>query len=244
MTNKKPIVGISGSLIIDEGGMFPGYERAYVNNDYVQSVAMCGGVPYIVPMVYNDEIIREQVKNIDALILSGGHDVNPLNWGEEPHQKLGGILPKRDAYDFKLLKYALEMKKPILGICRGEQVINVCEGGSLYQDLSLIDGCYIKHNQGHLSNVATHTAIIREGTKLHNILGESEIHVNSFHHLSVNELANGYIVCAESKDGVIEAIEKEGEEFVLGIQWHPEMMTKDYPIMQKLFKALITEATK
>ncbi|MEG1131510.1 MAG: gamma-glutamyl-gamma-aminobutyrate hydrolase family protein [Romboutsia sp.] len=243
-SNKKPIIGISGSLIIDEGGMFPGYERAYVNNDYVQSVAMCKAIPYIVPMVYDDEIIKAQVENIDALILSGGHDVNPLNWGEEPHQKLGGILPKRDTYDFKLLQFALEMKKPILGICRGEQVINVFGGGSLYQDLSLIDECYVKHNQQHLSNVATHTANIKEGTKLYEILGEKEIHVNSFHHLAANKIANGYIVSATSKDGVIEAIEKEGDDFVIGVQWHPEMMTKDYPIMQKLFQALVNEATK
>lgn len=243
-SNKKPIIGISGSLIIDEGGMFPGYERAYVNNDYIQSVAMCKAIPYIVPMVYDDEIIKEQIENIDALILSGGHDVNPLNWGEEPHQKLGGILPKRDTYDFKLLQFALEMKKPILGICRGEQVINVFGGGSLYQDLSLIDACYIKHNQQHLSNIATHTANIKEGTKLYEILGEKEIHVNSFHHLAANEIANGYIVSATSKDGVIEAIEKEGDDFVIGVQWHPEMMTKDYPIMQKLFQALVNEATK
>ncbi|MDU6115257.1 MAG: gamma-glutamyl-gamma-aminobutyrate hydrolase family protein [Paeniclostridium sordellii] len=244
MKTKKAVIGISGSLIIDEGGMFPGYERAYVNNDYVQSVARCNAVPYIVPMVYDDEIIKEQVENIDALILSGGHDINPLNWGEEPHQKLGGILPKRDTYDFKLLKFALEMKKPILGICRGEQVINVFGGGSLYQDLSLIEGCYVKHNQQYLSNVATHTAIVKEGTKLYEILGEKEIHVNSFHHLAANEIADGYIVSAVSKDGVIEAIEKEGDEFVIGVQWHPEMMTKDNPMMQKLFQALVDETTK
>ncbi len=241
---KKAKIGISGSLLIDEGGMFPGYERAYVNNDYIQSVAMCKAVPYIVPIVNDDEIIKEQILNMDALILSGGHDVNPLNWGEEPNQKLGGILPKRDTFDFKLLKFALEMKKPILGICRGEQVINVYGGGSLYQDLSLIEGCYIKHNQQHLSNVATHTAIIKEGTKLYKILGEKEIHINSFHHLAINKIADGYIVSAVSKDGVVEAIEKEGEDFVIGIQWHPEMMTKDYSIMQKIFKALVDEASK
>ena len=243
-SNRKPIIGITGSLIIDEGGMFPGYERAYVNNDYVQSVAMCKAVPYIIPMVYDDELIKEQVENIDGLILSGGHDINPLNWGEEPHQKLGGILPKRDTYDFKLLKYALEMKKPILGICRGEQVINVFGGGSLYQDLSLIEGSYIKHNQEHLSNVPTHTAQIKEGTRLYEILGEKEVLVNSFHHLGVKNVAPGYIVSATAKDGLVEAIEKEGEDFVIGVQWHPEMMTKDCLIMQKLFMALVKEASK
>lgn len=245
MENKQyPIIGISGSLIIDEGGMFPGYERAYVNNDYIQSVAMCKAIPYMVPMITDEDLIREQVANVDALILSGGHDVNPLMWNEEPHGKLGGILPKRDTYDMKLLKIALEMKKPILGICRGEQLINVGEGGSLYQDLSLIEGSYIKHNQQHLSNVPTHTACIKKGTKLHEILGEDEILINSFHHLAINKVAPGYIVSATAKDGVVEAIEKEGDHFVMGIQWHPEMMTKDYPKMQKIFMALVKEASK
>lgn len=241
--DRKPIIGISGSLIIDQGGMFPGYERAYVNDDYVQSVVRSGGVPYIVPMVYDEEIIREQVKNIDALILSGGHDANPLLWGEEPSQKLGGILPKRDTYDMALYRIAVELKKPILGICRGEQIINVANGGTIYQDLSFIDGCYIKHNQEHLSNVPTHTVKMIEGSKLYDILGETTM-INSFHHLAVKDVAPGFKVSAVAKDGVIEAIEKEGEEFILGVQWHPEMMTKDYPVMLKLFEKLVEEAAK
>ncbi|PQF34916.1 gamma-glutamyl-gamma-aminobutyrate hydrolase [Enterococcus faecium] len=243
-TKRKPIIGISGSLLVDSGGIFPGYQRAYVNNDYIQSVAMCNGVPYIVPIIENDELIREQVTNIDGLILSGGHDINPLLWSEEPHYKLGEISSKRDTYDFKLLKFALEMKKPVLGICRGEQLINVAEGGSLYQDLSLMEGSYIKHNQQDVPSMPTHTVEIKEGTKLHGILGEKTVLTNSFHHIGVNKLAKGYIVSATSKDGVVEAIEKEGEDFVIGVQWHPEMMTKSYDKMQNIFKALIEEASK
>ncbi|WDV47888.1 gamma-glutamyl-gamma-aminobutyrate hydrolase family protein [Clostridiaceae bacterium M8S5] len=240
---KKQIIGISGSLIVDEGGMFPGYERAYVNDDYVQSVVRAGGVPYIIPLVYDEEIIRMQLENIDALILSGGHDANPLLWGEEPSQKLGAILPKRDTFDTTLYKIAIELKKPILGICRGEQIINVAEGGTIHQDLSLIDGCYIKHNQGHLSNIPTHTVNIVKGTKLYDILGEKVI-TNSFHHLAVKDVAPGFIVSATSNDGVIEAIEKDGDHFVVGVQFHPEMMTKDYPTMSKLFENLIEESKK
>ena len=241
---KKPVIGISGSILVDEGGMFPGYERAYVNDDYVQTVASCDAIPYIVPMINDEDLIRCQVSNLDALILSGGHDVNPLKYGEEPHGKLGGILPKRDEFDIKLLKIALEMNKPILGICRGEQIVNVAEGGSLYQDLSLIEGCYIKHNQQHLSNVPTHTVEIKEGTRLHKILGETTVLANSFHHLAVNKVAPGYIISATAKDGVVEAIEKEGEQFVIGIQWHPEMMAKENTVMKKIFTALVEEARK
>ena len=245
MVNKKyPIIGISGSIIIDENGAFPGFERSYVNNDYIQSVAINNGIPYIIPIIYDDELIKQQVINIDALILSGGHDVNSLMWGEEPHNKLEAILPKRDEFDMKLLKYALAMKKPILGICRGQQIINVVEGGTLYQDLSLVEESYIKHNQKYLPSIATHTINIKKGTKLYNIIGEEEILVNSFHHMAVNKVAEGYIVSAISKDGIIEGIEKTGDDFIIAVQWHPEMMTKESDTMRRIFKALVKSASR
>ncbi|WP_426711260.1 gamma-glutamyl-gamma-aminobutyrate hydrolase family protein [Cetobacterium sp. SF1] len=240
---KKPIIGISGSLIIDEGGMFPGYERAYVNNDYVQSVVRAGGIPYIIPMVYDDEVIKAQIENIDGLIMSGGHDVNPMLYGEEPCKELGGIMPRRDKFDMLLIKNALELKKPILGICRGEQILNVASGGSLYQDLKFIEGSYIKHNQGHLPDYPTHTITIKQDSKLYSILGEETL-VNSFHHLAVKTVAPGFKAVAYSKDGVIEAIEKDGDLFVMGVQWHPEMLSASYENMQKLFIKLIEEAKK
>lgn len=240
---KKPIIGISGSLIIDQGGMFPGYERAYVNDDYVQSVVRAGGVPYIIPMVYDDEVIKAQAEAIDALIMSGGHDVNPMLYGEEPCKELGGLLPKRDTFDMALIKAVMELGKPILGICRGEQILNVVNGGSLYQDLKFAEGSYIKHNQGQLPNFATHTVTVKEGSKLHEILG-SETLVNSFHHLAVKTVAPGFKAVAYSKDGIVEAIEKEGDIFVMGLQWHPEMLSKDYSNMAKVFERLIEEAKK
>ena len=243
MVKDKIVVGISGSYMIDEGGMFPGYKRSYVNDDYVQSVVMAGGIPYIIPVVHDEEVIKEQLKNVDALILSGGHDVNPLEWGEEPSSKLGGILPIRDKFDIALMKIADDMKMPILGVCRGEHIIAVAKGGSLYQDLSFIDGSYIKHNQGHLSNVATHSADVEKNSKLYEILGETAM-INSFHHLGVKDLPCGYKVVAKAKDGLVEAIEKQGEHFVLGVQWHPEMMTKDSSEMLNIFKRLIEEARK
>lgn len=239
----KPIIGISGSIIVDQGGMFPGYERAYVNNDYINAVYLAGGIPVMIPMVYEKEIVRKQVELLDGLILSGGHDVNPLLYNEEPSTKLGGILPKRDKFDYMLIESAFEMKKPILGICRGHQILNVFNGGNLYQDLSFKKGFYIKHNQEHLSNVATHTVEIKKGTKLNEILGDKTL-VNSFHHLAINEVAPGFIASAISKDGVIEAIEKEGDYFVVGVQWHPEMLASENEKMLNIFKKLISESSK
>ena len=112
----KPIIGISGSIIIDGSGNFPGYRRSYVNEDYVKSVIKNGGIPYIIPMNSSEEVIKEQIQNVDGLILSGGHDVTPRFYNQEPHKNLGGILPERDVFDFNLVKFAIEKNIPILGI--------------------------------------------------------------------------------------------------------------------------------
>lgn len=242
--NKQPIIGISGSIIIDQGGMFPGYERAYVNNDYVQTVANCNAIPYILPIIENENLIRRQLENVNGLILSGGQDPNPLIFGEEIHKTCGDIFPRRDSYDIMLFKIAKELKIPILGICRGAQIINVCEGGSLYQDLSLNDKSYIKHNQQHLSNVPTHTIKIYENTKLYEIFGNKEVMVNSFHHQAINKVAPSFKVSAIAKDGVIEAIENKEEHFILGVQFHPEMLSEKYDMIKNLFIYFVNEAKK
>lgn len=241
--NKKPIIGISGNFIMDKGGMFPGYKRAYVNDDYVKAVAMAGGIPYIIPIVNDEDLAKEQMSNVDALILSGGYDVNPLIYGEEPKQKLGAILPERDKFDIWLLKEACKMNKPVLGICRGIQLINAAFGGTINQDLSYDENCYIKHFQETSPSTAGHTVEIVEGSRLNSILS-SKVTTNSFHHQSLNRVAEGFKIAARTKDGTIEAIEKEGENFVMGIQWHPEMMSSSSPEMLNIFKELIKNVKK
>lgn len=235
----RPLVGIIGNLLIDQGGMFPGYERAYVNNDYVQTVAMAGGIPFILPLISDYESIKRQIESMDALIISGGYDVNPLIYGEEPIQQQGFLCPERDEYDIKVIKIALELKKPILGICRGLQILNAALGGTLYQDTSIIEESYIKHHQDSRPDVPSHTVNVIKGTKLYEILGESAF-TNSFHHQAIKELAPGFKISAKAKDGVIEAIEKE-DGFTIGVQWHPEMMAKKDSKMLNLFKELLKQ---
>lgn len=237
---KKPIIGISGSLMYDQGGMFPGYERAYVNNDYIQAVVRAGGIPLIIPVTDSEEAIRAQVDLVDGFIFSGGYDVDPQLYGEEPSQKLGDLCPKRDQFDVTLISIAVNSGKPVLGICRGMQMLNVVFGGSLYQDLSFIDGCTIKHVQGQLPSTPTHMVNLEAGSKLHSILGDS-VRTNSFHHLAVKALAPDFKVTALSKDAVVEAIEMAGKPFVIGVQWHPEMMSAEHPNMQAIFNQLINE---
>lgn len=239
----KPIIGISGSIIVDSSGNFPGYERAYVNNDYVESVIRAGGVPYIIPVTDDEELIKEYTKNIDCLILSGGHDVNPLLWEEEPIKELGETFPKRDRFEFLLIENMLEEEKPILGICRGEQILNVYFGGTLYQDLSLKKGSNIRHNQKLKPDLETHTVEIEKESLLYEILKKDKILVNSFHHMAIKDVAVGMKVTAFSKDSVIEGIEMR-EKNILAIQWHPEMLSKTNGLMQRLFNYFVSISNK
>lgn len=237
----KPIIGISGNINFSNTGEVMGLERAYVNCDYVNSVIAGGGAPVILPVILDDAAIEAQIKGIDGLLMSGGYDVNPLLYGEEPIKEQEFIYPEIDEYYIKLIKAANKLGKPILGICKGEQIINVAFGGTLYQDMSQIAGSYIMHSQKSKRNMAGHTINILENTKLYNILGESST-VNSFHHQAVKDIAPNFIVNAYSKDGVVEGIEYKGENFVLGVQWHPEGMIEKYPEMIKLFKALVDQS--
>jgi len=236
---KKPIIGISGSIIIMEGGRFPGYRRSYVNEDYVRSVSQAGGVPYILPMIEDEKLIEAQVESIDALVLSGGHDVDPMNYGEEPLQKLGLTLPERDSYDSKLIEYAMKRGIPILGICRGMQIMNVHLGGTLYQDLDYIEGCSVKHDQYRYPELATHKVYVTEGSKLSSVFNK-EVMTNSFHHLAVKEVASDLKVVAQSSDGLVEGFEHGSYPYLVGVQWHPEMMAaKGHEQMKALFASLI-----
>ena len=238
-----PIIGISTSIIIDGGGMFPGYHRSYVNRDYVRSVLAAGGVPVMLPMTSDKEAVAEAFALCDGLILSGGQDVYPLNYGEEPHQKLGEVCPERDDFDFELYRLAKEQDKPVLGICRGTQIIAAAEGGTMYQDLSQMENA-IKHFQGHSPSMPSHHIIIEDGSKLAEIVGEDRIAVNSFHHQVIKDPGKDMIVTARAYDGAIETIEHKSAKFILAVQWHPEMMHATDEHMLNIFKALVSAAAK
>lgn len=239
----KPIIGISGSEIIDDGGIFPGYRRSYVNEDYVDSVIQNGGIPYIIPFNEDDEVIEQQLLNVQGLILSGGHDVDPHNYGEEPEQKLGDIWPERDHFDMRLLKLAEKNNIPVLGICRGAQIINVAHGGSLYQDLSYRKEETLKHSQGQRPTLLTHTVETVAGTKIAELLGKAKLQTNSFHHQLIKDVAPEFKVAARATDGVVEAIEND-DASIIAVQWHPEMLHRVVSYQNNLFKHIIEHAKK
>lgn len=237
---KKPVIGISCSWIIDQEGAFAGYKRTYVNHDYVRSVYEAGGVPLMLPFVDGVEklgLLAPYLDLIDGLVLSGGHDIDPAFYGEEPQQRLGATWAARDRYDHSLFKGALKKKMPVLGICRGFQIINASLGGKLLQDLSYSEHTLLKHVQGHSPEVPTHWVQLEPGNPFHELYGD-KVYVNSWHHQVVAKEGKGLTVCGRSSDGVIEAVSDVSRR-ILGAQWHPEMMSVASDEMKKLFQYFV-----
>lgn len=239
----KPIIGIAGSEIRDAEGPFYGYRRSYVNEDYVDSVVQNGGIPYIIPFTANDEVVIGQIEHVQGLILSGGHDIDPHLYGEELQPNIGEIWPARDHFDMLLLKIAEEKGLPILGVCRGAQLINVAHGGNLYQDAGYRKEKTLKHNQGHTPDLPTHGVKLKEGSLLARTIGKTEFLVNSFHHQLIKDVAPDLREVATATDGVPEGLEND-QGNILAVQWHPEMLHKNpnTPYMNNLFKFVVENA--
>jgi putative glutamine amidotransferase len=218
-------------------------ERQYVNSAYITSVLNAGGIPVLLPVITDLEGIKSQINGIDGIILSGGEDVGTLLYGEEPMIKQGFFYPERDEYEINLAKIAHSQGKPIFGICRGMQVLNVAFGGTLYQDLSYFSREVLKHRQESRRGVGTHTVEILKGTKLYEIFGDRTV-ANSFHHQAVKDVAPGFLVSAVAKDEIIEAMEWMGEEYIVAVQWDPEEMSYNNLKMLELFKKLVQQLVK
>ena len=236
---KKPVIGIAGNILIMDSGKNPGMYRSYVNHDYVISVRDAGGIPVILPISHREEDVETVLDCLDGILMSGGYDIDPELYGEEAIIEQGFTMREVDDSDLLLIKKAYEKKKPILGICKGHQSINVAFGGSLYQDLKVQRPGSIRHVQIGPGEDAAHMVTIHRQSFLHQCLGEN-VRVNTHHHQAIKKVAEGFWVTAQAKDGVIEAIEKKEGSFVAGVQWHPEMMAASgNRAMQNLFKKFI-----
>jgi len=239
----KPIIGILSNITSPIEQTNTGIEKIYINNSYINAVQKSGGTPLIIPVSTNEDNIRRQIELLDGIIISGGLDINPILYNEEPINEMGCFHPDIDEFDLISIKIGLELKKPILGICRGIQILNVALGGTLYQDISDIKGSYIKHTQETKPYIGTHSVKVNEDSILSEPLG-TELLVNSYHHQSLKDVAKGLVPIAYSKDGVIEAVQMENEKFVVGIQWHPELMVDNDEKMLNLFKRFIDASQK
>ena len=223
----KPIIAITPDYTYES-------QKYILSEYYVNAVKKAGGYPIVI----FDNI---DMPHIDGMILTGGGDVNPILFGEEPILQNGEISPKRDNFEWQLCEYKKKKKIPVLGICRGMQILALCSGGSIYQDIYTQTNTNIKHIQKAPRFQGTHTIDITENTILYNIAKQHSCIVNSFHHQSIKQVGEQFIVSAKSKDGLIEAIEHKTLPFAVGVQWHPEIMTKD-SIQQHLFQTFIEKA--
>lgn len=211
-----------------------------LSDDYAHGVEEAGGIPMVIPMLENEESILKLAHRLDGLLLAGGEDVDPLVYGEQPRPGLGVINPERDRLEKALITEMLALGKPILGICRGLQILNATLGGTLYQDLDQQWDGNILHAQRARRSHLSHQVRIQPGTKLHRLFYDQErLRCNSFHHQAVKDLAPGFIPTAWDDDGLIEAAEHLDYAFVMGVQWHPENLWRTVPLYLELFKGLV-----
>lgn len=244
---KKPLIGISSSMGLGIYSMtqenMPA-EQHRLSDSYVKAILAAGGIPVILPSLMDEEAMIAMVDGLDGILLSGGGDVDPVRFGRRATGHLDSVNPRRDAAELAVVRYVInETDKPILGICRGIQVMNVAMGGSLHIDLP--DAGKLCHSLTmYPRHMATHAVRVAADTRLAGILGAGESWVNSFHHQAIDDLAECFTVTAvSSDDNVIEAVELPGERFVVGVQWHPEELTAREEA-KNLFRSFVAAAAK
>ena len=222
-------IGIPTDELIEINPIMPNNHPAYAPHDVKEAFIKLGAIPLIIAFPDDvskvDQLAQDYVQLIDGLMLPGGPDVDPTFYGEEPHPKIGMTLYQKDRFEIALIKAALAADKPIFGICRGIQIMNVAMGGTLHQDLeSQYPELKIQHPQATLGQFATHHVELTAGSKLAKLYGQSTIKVNSRHHQAVKAVGKGLKVTAVAPDGVIEGMESTDTDLFLGVQWHPENM--------------------
>ena len=222
-------IGIPTDELIEINPIMPNNHPAYAPHDVKEAFIKLGAIPLIIAFPDDvskvDQLAQDYVQLIDGLMLPGGPDVDPTFYGEEPHPKIGMTLYQKDRFEIALIKAALAADKPIFGICRGIQIMNVAMGGTLYQDLeSQYPELKIQPPQATLGQFATHHVELTAGSKLAKLYGQSTIKVNSRHHQAVKAVGKGLKVTAVAPDGVIEGMESTDTDLFLGVQWDPENM--------------------
>lgn len=230
-----PVIGVTGNF--SDGSLT-------LLSGYYTSVVKAGGIPLVIPPFEDTDILLSLLDGIDGLLLTGGADINPLFLNEEPVRELHGINPYRDRQELLLARLAANRQIPILGICRGIQVMNAAFGGTLYQDIyTQAEGVHIKHSQDMDRAFASHTVRIEPDSLLARVMQTEVLPVNSFHHQAVAESAPGFRVSARAADGVVEAIESTEYKSMIGVQWHPEcFILNGDKCMMPLFGWFVREA--
>ncbi|MFY9590176.1 gamma-glutamyl-gamma-aminobutyrate hydrolase family protein [Rickettsia endosymbiont of Halotydeus destructor] len=245
MTQKKPIIGITPDLANNcEKYTYAAFPWYALRKNYTDAIIRAGGVPLLLP--YQDStIINDLMTIIDGIVIPGGdEDIHPKFYEPEYADEIVVANDERDEFEMLVLKKSLEKNIPILGICRGMQLLNVAFGGNLIKHIPDYiknngQNIIINHEQPSPKNIVSHSIIIEAGTKLATIANnKTQIMVNSTHHQAVNRVGSGLIISAKAEDGIIEGIELTTRKFVIGVQWHPEYLN-DNDIDLNLFKELV-----
>lgn len=233
----KPLIGISAEMWKEDHFWLP-----FV---YVKTVLKYGGLPLMIP-VMDDENLDELALRLDGLFVTGGEDINPAYYGEDPHVKLGKIAPEIDQMESELIKRMLELDKPYVGVCRGLHMLNVVQGGSMYQDMHAQREEYsYLHLQKGPRTYRSHEVELELDSKIGKLLGEEKFRVNSFHHQSCKDVGRDLRVVARATDGNIEAMESKTHSFAFGFQWHPEEFAMDGDERSgNIFDAFVKQAVK
>ena len=242
---RRPVIGITTQTLHSIDGIPEGLPASWMMNQrYIHAVAEAGGAPVMIPLLHEDPAtLRAIYESMDGILLPGGVDMDPHTFGETRGPRLGRIDPARDEVELTLTRWAVADKKPLLGLCRGSQVINVALGGTLYQDLQAEYPHAMKHDYfptaGYARDYLAHPVKVARSSRLGAILERADVTVNSMHHQGIKQLAPGLLVSAVAPDGLIEGIECPNGHFMLGVQWHPESLVDHDAGMRQLFSSFV-----
>lgn len=244
---KKPVIGITCNFSFDDKQpIFEGIGVAKQNwqlvaDDYISAIERAGGIPVIIPFLKDINVLKNIIFFIDGLFLTGGNDIDPRNYNQLALQKTGALNPERDSQDLFLTKFIIENTNiPILGVCRGMQVLNVVMGGTIQQEIDPTK--YMLHTLlMYPKDACSHKVQISPNSLLHDIIKSNTLGVNSFHHQAVDKLGQNIKTVAVTADGLVEALELDNANgrFLLAVQWHPEMMAEKYNVQQKIIDRFV-----
>ncbi len=238
---ERPLIGIPCRA--DVSVIYQGRPINAQDSSYIRAVINVGGVPFLIPLEARDEVLRELFAQASGILLTGGGDIAPQFLGEESHLALNDVQSARDELELTLVRWALEESKPVFGICRGIQVMNVAAGGSLYQDIATLFPNADKHDyfssQDYPLDFLAHQVTVESDSRLRAVLNNDHMPVNSSHHQALKEVPSTYRSVAHSPDGIIEAIEVPDHPFAIGVQWHPEALVNSQETAQRLFLVFI-----
>ncbi len=231
---KKPIIGLTPSHNTEN-------DDISMRPTYIRALEAAGAIPFILPLELEQEDLKTLSNLCQGFLFTGGADPHPFLWGEETHKNCGPISVKRDQMELALLSIAMEQKKPILGICRGAQILNIGLGGDIYQDISsqYRSAFPIAHSQPMHHIHPSHHVDVKKDTLLASFGDDTTIQVNSCHHQAIRKLAPGLIAGGVAPDGIIEEIELPGYPFLIGVQWHPEYLWERDQAARNLFLGFV-----